>query len=106
MNHTNNHFDCILVGGPNHAQRITLSCSADDVLHPTLMSHDGQACTPVAFRRSADGSQLWLLLHPEASGAQLREMLVATEETNDAYKGPERRRAGLHFLPSKALAEA
>lgn len=103
MNQTNKIFDCLIVGGPDHAQRIKLSCSADAILHPTLTTRDGQCCMPVAFRRSADGSQLWLLLHPEASGAQLREQLVVSE-AHDSYKGPERRRSGLHLLPPEELA--
>lgn len=98
MESTTKLFDCLIVGGPDHAQRVQLACAADAVLLPTLTTHDGQACSPVAFRRAADGSQLWLLLHPDASGEQLREQLLASETMQETWKGPERRRTGLHLV--------
>lgn len=100
MENTTKLFDCLIVGGPDHGQRVQLACAADAVLLPALTTHDGQACKPVAFRRSADGSQLWLLLHPEASGEQLRQQLLASEKMQEVWQGPERRRTGLHLVPS------
>lgn len=104
MNHTHKTFDCLIVGGPDHSERVKLSCSNEDILHPVLVTGDGQTCTPFAFRRDMDGRQLWLLMHPDATGVQLREQLLRTEQLQERYKGPERRRSGLHLLPAAALA--
>ncbi|MGA7298265.1 MAG: hypothetical protein WBW92_12230 [Rhodanobacteraceae bacterium] len=102
MNQNSTAFDCLIVGGPDHARRLQVTCSSDDGFRPTLTDDDGLVCSPVAFRRSPDGRQLWLLLHPDASGAQLREQLLLTEEEFAETRKPERRRNGLHFVAASA----
>ncbi|MGB8635639.1 MAG: hypothetical protein WCD66_12415 [Rhodanobacteraceae bacterium] len=102
MNQTSTHFNCLIVGGPDHARRLQVTCSSENGFQPTMTGDDGLVCSPFAFRRSPDGRQLWLLLHPDASGAQLREQLLLTEAEFAEVRKPERRRNGLHFLAASA----
>ncbi len=102
MNQTSTLFDCLIVGGPEHGRRLQVTCSSEDGFRPTMEGEDGLVCSPFAFRRSPDGRQLWLLLHPDASGIQLREQLLLTEEEFAEVRTPERRRNGLHLVAVSA----
>lgn len=86
MEAINKTFDCVMVGGPQHGLRVRMTCSGDAAQYPTLMAGDGLVCKPVGFRRAADGRQLWLLIHPQASGAELREQVAVSEEIEESGK--------------------
>jgi len=67
-------LEYIIAGGPKHGQvyRHPLNTRTSTPLE--VITGDGQCCLPAARKR---GGAQWVLLHPEATGAQFRSILAA-----------------------------
>lgn len=68
-------IECIIAGGPEHGLVVFMRRDPDEAHPPTFRSMDGQLCRSVALRRSLCCGTRYVLVHPAASGTQLRDIL-------------------------------
>lgn len=68
--------ECIVVGGPQHGLVYQRPRDAPQPTPLALVTDDGELCTPAARKQAGAACTRVLLLHPQATGAQLMTMLV------------------------------
>jgi len=69
-------FECIIVGGPQHGLVYQRPAAAPQPTPLALITDDGALCTPAVRKQSGVDCTRLLLLHPQATGAQIMTMLV------------------------------
>jgi hypothetical protein len=70
-------FECIIVGGPQHGLIYQRPAAIPQPTPLALVTDDGQLCTPAMRKQSGADCTRLLLLHPQATGAQIMTMMVA-----------------------------
>ncbi|MBB6184493.1 hypothetical protein [Oleiagrimonas soli] len=70
-------IECIMVGGPEHGRTLIVRQDAARPQRPAIVAMDGELCRCAALRRTRTGVTRCLLVHPHASGRQMRDMLAA-----------------------------
>ncbi|GAB3028749.1 hypothetical protein GCM10027285_08870 [Oleiagrimonas citrea] len=74
-------IECIMVGGPEHGRTLIVRQDAARPQRPAIVAMDGELCRCAALRRTHNGVTRCLLVHPHASGRQMRDMLTAYRTT-------------------------
>lgn len=71
-------FKYVIVGGPQHGEIIKRArLKPAPAGPPSVVAQDGKRCVAAALRRRPRGRACLLLLHPDATGAQILTMLAA-----------------------------
>jgi hypothetical protein len=70
-------YECIIVGGPQHGLVYQRPATVPQPTPLALVTDDGALCTPAARKHAGADCTRLLLLHPQATGAQILTMLVA-----------------------------
>jgi len=70
--------ECIMIGGPEHGRVLMLRQDAARPLRPAIVAMDGALCQCAAWRRNHEGRRRCLLVHPQASAREFREVLAAS----------------------------
>jgi hypothetical protein len=68
--------ECLIAGGPQHGLVRRQLWDPQYRAAPVLASGDGEVCTAAAFRPVCPGRNLFLLLHPRATGQQILAMMA------------------------------
>jgi len=69
-------IECVIVGGPQHGTVFNHAWAASSTKPLGLSTRDGELCLAAARRQDSVHTR-YLLLHPQATGAQFLTMLVA-----------------------------
>jgi hypothetical protein len=68
--------ECLIAGGPQHGLMRRQLWDPKYPVPPVVAAGDGEVCTAAAFRPVHPGCNLFLLLHPHATGAQILAMMA------------------------------
>jgi hypothetical protein len=68
--------ECLIAGGPQHGEVRRQLWDPRYSVPPVVASVDGEVCIAAACRPAGSGSNRFLLLHPRATGAQIRSMMA------------------------------
>jgi hypothetical protein len=69
-------IECLIAGGPQHGVVRRQLWDPQYPVPPVVASGDGEVCIAAACRPAGSGSNRFLLLHPRATGAQIRSMMA------------------------------
>ena len=68
--------ECLIAGGPQHGVVRRQLWDPRYPMPPVVASGDGEVCIAAACRPAGSGGNRFLLLHPRATGAQIRSMMA------------------------------
>jgi len=68
--------ECLIAGGPQHGLMRRQLWDPQFPTPPAVASGDGEVCIAAAFRPVHVGRNLFLLLHPRATGPQILAMMA------------------------------